>query len=416
MNNRFHFVSSLFPQFILPRWSGLASLATLALTITLSAEPANEWPAEFSSASAFDVAAEGGTVHLLLAQPTDDGTLALFFTKSTDIGQSWTSPVEIPTDHAPPGRHQRGHDPQLAVSGDRLIALWAAEGDGPWGGGPLATATSEDGGRTWQAGPGSEREAGVGFRFPALSSGKGAFHVVWIHAVGTDRSLRHARLEFGANSWSPPAVIDPSICACCWNQLKFTDDGRMITLYRDYAPSDMGFAISTDQGGSWEIQKHAGAFDWRFEGCPHVGGGLASGQTKSGNPLLLATVWTGHSEHAGAYILRSLDGGHSWDRQPIAENLPRGHINTDIALLTNGHASATWDAPQEGGARGIFVTESTDAGKIWGPPRQLSAAGTAGSHPRLVAMNHHDAFIALWTETTSEGKTRLVIAPIKPTE
>src|SRR5690606_1793873 len=133
------------------------------------------------------------------------------------------------------------------------------------------------------------------------------FHAIWIHALEEARGLRHARLRFGADAWTTPTVIDPEICACCWNKLKVGKDGALFALYRDQEPSDMALATSSDGGRTWQRTGPAGNFNWEFNGCPHVGGGLtfASGDREESH--LLATVWTGHPDTGGAYVLRSED-------------------------------------------------------------------------------------------------------------
>lgn len=54
-------------------------------------------------------------------------------------------------------------------------------------------------------------------------------------------------------------------------------------------PRDMALIRSSDQGASWQPVGMVGDFWWRFEGCPHIGGGLA----QAGDEQLNAVVWTG---------------------------------------------------------------------------------------------------------------------------
>src|SRR5690606_2587896 len=136
--------------------------------------------------------------------------LRFYYTRSADVGETWASAVEVATDHALPGRHGRGNDPRLAVAGENVMANWTARGGGPFGSGPLAAAVSRDGGKTWQASAAPANAGGesAGFRFPDLAASGRAFHAAWIHAEEEERSLRHARMDFGAENWTVPKILD----------------------------------------------------------------------------------------------------------------------------------------------------------------------------------------------------------------
>ncbi len=375
-------------------------------------------PVGFERATCLDVVEDEGVVHLLFGLPSGDEevSMAFFHTRSEDGGRSWTESVRLPVTHAVPGRHHRSNDPQLAVAGDRLIAVWTAQGDGPWGSGPLGTAVSNDGGETWRPGPAPEigGDSGeTGFRFPAVAADESAFHAVWIHARGDERSLRHSRLMFDTDRWSNPVVVDPHICACCWNRLEVAGDGKLVALYRDKNPSDMAMAMSADGGRTWERLGHVGPFDWRFDGCPHVGGGLAAGQ--GGNAgTVLASVWSGHPGHAGAYIMRSDDFAKSWRPACPTSEVIRPGRNTDMVLIDGDFAAVAWDQPAENGKPAVFYAVSTDGGETWGDSTRLSPTGERATHPRLAVSS--DRILVLWSGEGRDGRLRLRAETLQFTE
>jgi hypothetical protein len=392
---------------------------------------------------ACDVADSGGGVHLLLGQSSgaDDRHFTLAYTRSDDGGATWTPPVSVPTDHAAPARMHRGDDPQLAANGRHVMAMWTARGDGPYGSGPLATALSDDGGRTWRAGPAPRAEAlppdatppkpatasaaaskkphepngtGPGYRFPAAAAGRDGFHVVWIHAVGDERSLRHAALPFDAATWSEPDVVDPHICACCWNELKVEQDGTILALYRDQQPSDMSLSLSRDGGRSWEPTGHAGTFNWNFDGCPHVGGGLATaGGDTTGAEMTLATVWTGNAGATGAYLVARNSDGQWSAPTPLAADGFKGR-NTDAAAAAgSASAVAVWDqSAPEGGGQCVYSMTTTNCGRSWSPPHRLSPPGVNASYPRVVPVA--GGFLVLWTEYAKDGSPSLRVMRFDP--
>ena len=69
--------------------------------------------------------------------------------RSGDGGENWSAPVRVAEgDLSVP---HRGNDVQVAAAGRRCLAAWQVPGTGYKGRGPVATALSEDGGRTWTA-------------------------------------------------------------------------------------------------------------------------------------------------------------------------------------------------------------------------------------------------------------------------
>ena len=395
--------------------SGETSIARGALPVSHS----------FSDVTCVDVTESNGTVHLLLGKPTgsDEKQLTFVHVRSDDGGATWSQPVAIPTSHAPPTKLHRGDDPQVAAEGNRLVALWTARGDGPYGSGPIATALSDDGGRTWRPGPSPTAQplpggatparlrpaktesshkhsagggTGPGYRFPAAGAARDGFHVVWIHAIGDERSLRHATLPFGATAWSDATIIDQHICACCWNELKVNADGHLMALYRDQQPSDMALSISRDAGRTWHPAGRAGEFDWAFDGCPHIGGGLAL----LARDRLIATAWTGNGTATGAYVLRRDERG-AWSAPvPLLAESPGR--NTDAAACDSG-AAIVWDGLADGG-QVVYAAFSSD-GAHWPPPRRLSPPGRNAAYPRVVGAGDH--FVALWTTYRQDGGTSL---------
>lgn len=346
-----------------------------------------------------DVCAQGRHVHLLVAACKPDQPPALHYLRSEDGGASWSEPVDIPVAHATPAGIQRGNDPSLAVRDNRVMALWTARGGGPFGSGPIGVSLSDDGGATWQAGPAPVvNVADAGYRFPAAAVDARGFHGVWIHAAGEERSLRYARLGFGEERWSEPMMLDPRICACCWNKLQVADDGALFALYRDQEPSDMAMTVSRDGGKNWQTAGHVGRFDWRFDGCPHVGGGLSLVQRKDGLTCH-AVVWTAKGKEThGAYYLNSADGGQTWSEPRQLGDSRSWH--PDVAANDKGEVAAVWDAYTEDGQI-IFAATSKDGGKSWSAPQRLNEKGAAATHPRII--HTPTGFRAFWTQKT-EGK------------
>ena len=375
--------------------TALTVTAIVATTVALHATDKESEQAARRYAVSLDVWAQGDVVDVLWAAPRGeaDGEEGhdLFHARSLDGGRSFAPATTVGAGwvsiHAP----HRGTDPQIAAAGDRIVAVWTAPGTSSWGSGPLAVARSSDGGRTWSRGanPADDRSnEGHGF-VDVAADAAGVFHAVWLDGRSGFQGLRVARSEDGGATWRPNADVDARTCECCWNDLTVLGGNRLAVLYRDHEPRDMAVAVSDDGGRSWSRRGVAGAFGWEVDGCPHVGGGLATRAIGgTGEAIELhALVWTGAAERAGLYDVASRDGGRTWSEARALGSSSAKHGD----LAGNGTTLfAAWD-----GRGAIHAASSTD-GTTWSAPRRLTRDGVRASHP-LVVVVAGGAFVA-WTE------------------
>lgn len=357
-----------------------------------------------------DVYATPSEFHLFTGELSQDGTRTeLLHRLSRDEGRTWSTPVRVDTGQPPPHAAHRGMDPQIASNGDHVIAVWMTPGTDMFGGGPMATALSKDGGKTWQPGPNPADDSsttGHGFIDIVVDS-TGIFHLTWLDTRSEKRGLRYARSVDGGMTWSRNNTIDPETCECCWNVLAAGPDGRVGILYRDKEPRDMAIAWATpaNTSGTWSAPVSVGGFKWDFQGCPHVGGGLAAGG-ESGSPTWHAVVWTGMEDSLGVHHLSSTDAGATWSKtQHIAG---QGASHPDIAAQGQ-KVVMVWDTTNERGSH-IEATLSEDGGKTWRAPATLSRPGASASHPRVVR-SAMDGFRVFWTQRQAEGHTTWELTP-----
>lgn len=333
----------------------------------------------------FDVYADRGRLHRLEGEAGKE--VALNYRRSDDGGKTWTPPVRV--DGGRPAYRFGAGDARVAAAGDSVYALWARPGKGPYGSGPLAVARSTDGGRSWQEGSSPSDGSPFGRRFPALAISSGALHAVWLDRE-TNSKVFASRSTDGARTWSAPVTLDPDACECCWNAALAAGDGAVYAMYRGKDPRDMDAVVSRDGGKTWSKPTAAGPFGWGFNGCPHVGGSLAS----TGNGVN-ALVWTGKEGDAGLYVFPSPDG-RTWGRS-VKLGGP-GAKHADLAA-SGSRLAAVWD---DGGS--IWGAISID-GRAWSKPRRLSGENAVASHPRVAPAGK--GFRVFWTE-----KDRYVDAPL----
>ena len=333
-----------------------------------------------------DVYRDGGTLHLLTGRVDGEGaTPSLWYQRSADAGETWTPAVRIPAD-PPPYRMERGDDPQVAADGERILAAWTAAGTGWGGSGPLTTAMSSDGGRTWQRGgnPADDRNK-EGHAFIDLAVQGGAFHAVWLDERGKVYGLRYSRSTDG-RLWSANETLQRQSCECCWNTLLSAPDGRLFALYRNGKPRDMALALRAADG-RWSDVGAVGAFNWQIDACPHAGGGLALAGGR-----VHGVVWTGEEKNAGLYYMASENGGRAWQAARRIGGADAMHA--DIAA-SGARIMLAWDEGEK-----VYAMSSNDAGGTWETPRQVSAR--PATHPRVVSTA--DGFLVLWTERSAAGR------------
>jgi BNR repeat-like domain len=351
--------------------------------------------------STFDVYADDGIIHVIVGGKisANDKQVKLLYTRSEDGGLHWNEPIAL--GNLPATIAIRGNDIQLAAKGDRLLAVWQTKGELP-SMGPMVSAYSEDGGKTWKQGTNPAiNNAGDQSHIDLIADQQGNFHVTWLEDPEENgyQSLRYANSVDGGKQWGKAATLDDSTCSCCWNTLALSPENELNILYRDMTPRDMALQQSHDNGKTWQRASTVGEFGWKFDGCPHVGGSLAYADTK--NPKHLhSLVWTGAEQKAGLYHLASNDNGLSWSSP---KKLGDAAVRGDIAAY-DGNIIALWDEMEADGTS-LFYTKSQDEGQHWSTAIRFTQPKNSATHPRLVPIQH--GFLALWTEKPSKQASRL---------
>lgn len=346
-----------------------------------------------------DVIYQNDKFHLLTGDH-QDGLRTLWYQYSDDQGESWSKPVKVNQENQQPVLI-RGNDPRIAVQGDNAVVVWTTHApDRMHSSGPMEIALSQDRGKTWSAGKTPSDWPNGPHAFFAMASDGDNIRIVWLDSrdgkssVRGSQGLRYAYTNDAGLNWSANATLDELTCACCWNSAKSGPDGELFVLYRDKQPSDMALGVIDGQH-QWRRQSTVGAFDWKFEGCPHIGGGLdyqAGGQ----DTTVHSVVGTGHPKHLGVHYLRSEDNGSTWGSPVVLGNDTALHA--DVAVSLKGRVVAVWDMLDDNDELAIFSAESSDQGVNWSAPKRLSKPGMRASHPRI--LSRKQGFLALWTETT----------------
>lgn len=346
--------------------------------------------------TSFDVYLDGQRLHAVFSGlPATGKQPVIGYLRSDDGGLHWSTVQALGESFSLPVEAKAGNDIQIAASGAKLLAMWQLTGELP-GMGPLTAAYSEDTGQTWHLASKPTGSDADQSHHELLADANGRFHAVWLDDRDENgyQGVRYARSGDVGKTWELAQTVDDSSCSCCWNRLALGMDGTLNLLYRDMEPRDMALAQTADTGVSWQRLTTVGAFDWKFDGCPHNGGALSV----SGNGSIHALVWTGVENQVGLYHLQSADHGKHWSLpQPIGEFAA---FHSDLAAGAD-RLVAIWDALGPEGSK-VYFADSIDNGAHWAVAKVLSAPGRSATFPRVVATPA--GFLAMWLEQTPAGK------------
>ncbi len=351
-----------------------------------------------------DIVNNNNRLHLLTGRHKH-GQKSLWYQYSNDEGNSWSTAVNVLNNDNLQAKIVRGNDAQIAAQGDTIVVTWAKRVEGArFNAGPMMAARSTDGGQTWHSSATPPDWITGPHGYIEMAADDKAMHAVWLDSrngpseLKAAQGLRYARSIDGGQTWQANKTLDEITCSCCWNTLKTDNQGNTFVLYRDKQPSDLTIGMVNAQQ-NWQSLSRVGAFNWDFDGCPHIGGGLDIQHTAD-KDTIHAVVGTGHQDHLGIHYLNSEDNGKTWSKTRQLGD--ESALHADVAAHDVGRVVAAWDMMSENGMV-VFAAESSDQGINWSEPKQLSTAGTRASHPRTVKTKN--GFLVVWTEHNGQQQT-----------
>jgi hypothetical protein len=302
---------------------------------------------------------------------------SIYFSSSSDLGETFTTPVKVAEAEIVPLTRHRG--PKIAVAGKTIVitavvgrtAASGAHAHGLPSDGDLLVWRSTDGGRNWSKGiaindvPGAPTEG-----LHALTAdAKGNLFAAWLDKRGGHgTTLYGARSTDAGVSWSKNVLIyqssEGTICECCHPSVAIDSTGQVLVMWRNWLAGsrDMYLARSRD-GAAFSKPEKLGTGTWRLNACPMDGGGLIVLRNR------VVTAWRREHEiflaspgekevvigegvdvtltaaAEGFYAAWSTPAGirvlRPGKTEPVSLS-PKGTF-PNLVALPNGHALAAWE-------------------------------------------------------------------------
>ena len=396
--------------------------------------PISETPAD-SLPNAADpaLAADPATGDLLLAfvGGSDSTGWQLYFSRSTDGGDQWSTAVAVTADPHEVHPHGEASPRLVAGPGGRIALVWpqniTVEGR-KWPANRMRFARSLDGGASWSS-PVTINDDTTGalishtFQGAAWVGDSGVV-AAWLderaggsHADhgGSDPHQHDETAEsdatiysvssadFGA-TWSSNRPLWGAVCPCCRVTLARTADGGTLAAWRKHYPGNVRDIVVSPVKDQLGNPVRVREDNWVYPGCPHSGPALALDHT--GAPHV--AWYTGRPGGAGVYLTRGT-GALTFDGEPQAlltgDRLQTAH--PAVIALDDGGSVVAWDVNRKGGRQlSVAFVTGNDA-----RASTTEVQGTSGAtYPQLAPLKT-GAVIMAWTQLVGE-KQRLGLARV----
>ncbi|MGH9946304.1 MAG: sialidase family protein [Pyrinomonadaceae bacterium] len=192
----------------------------------------------------------------------------------------------------------------------------------------------------------------------------------------------------GGNTFSANKRISTDVCPCCKTSLALSPEGTLYLSWRQVLDGDLrhiAVASSTDSGKTFSLGVVVSDDQWHLNACPMSGAGLFAGE--KGN-LRIFWYTAGDAGQAGVYLAESADGAKTFG--------PRKLISGE------GSAGSPWIGPNEyifsvsGGKTSIRSNGKPDAA-IDG---ELPAVALKNGKPLMTVVRTNGDERSIWLITT----------------
>jgi len=359
---------------------GLSRATSVWVTVYGAGSPADP-PSNVTSSPGFTAGAgvkadPAGNLHLLYE---DDSAAVLgedvFYRRSTDGGPGFSAPLKLNESGS------FGIDTALAVDASRVVAVWAGRRSSD-AFDRVFVARSLNGGASFGA-PVAVSPSSQLAQYPAVAIDRaGNVVVAYYDASSATPSVQTARsTDGGATFGSPAALAEGAATALGRPGLTFDSKGAAYLVYTRQVLSSAGFTSSARLAIARAGTTFSAPIDVSSASVANAyGPDVAVGPDDSVAIAFYNRLGTNDSPNREVVVVRSTDGGATFSTQAAVSSNAGQSFFPAVAVEAGGEIDVAWEDSTGNGQTDVFLSRSTDGGRTFLAPVNLSAnRGLSGS-------------------------------------
>ena len=286
------------------------------------------------------------------------GNLDVFFSRSTDGGTTFSSPIDLSADAADSA------SPQVATdAAGNIFVVWENDTAGAFG---ILFSRSIDGGLIFSAPVFLSTNMGGSVSPQMLVDLGGNINVVWEDDSAGAADISYSRSANSGISFSIPKSLSRNIGNSVNAQIAVDLGGNINVAWENDSPGnfDVFYSRSADNGTTFSIPRNL-SNDLGHSRNPQI----AVDSSGSVNVLWAANIPPNFN--TDVFFVRSNDGGTTFSAVRNLSNNVGFSANSWLTVDAGGNVNVTWEDSTPGN-RDIFFAQSTDGGATFSAPQNLS--------------------------------------------
>jgi len=324
------------------------------------------------------------------------GTPDIFFTGSSDGGATFSAPMIISNQ---PSGGARG--PSMAVdSGGNINVVW-------WGAfAPriLFLSRSSDGGATFST-PVSVSTSGGAFDGQVAVDSGGNINAVWCEGLTGNFQVTYSRSVDGGASFAAPKTISTFASDTCKPVMALDPAGNIYVAWDTQPFGDIYVSSSIDGGATFSVT------DITNKTAIANSGGERITTDLNGNIYVVWVQNPSGDNHTYLFLSQSSDEGSAFSTPHNLSSNLGGADEAQIATGLDSSINIVWQ-DNASGNRQIFFTQSSDGGSTFSTPQNLSNDSGAGNP--VIAMDPTSNVNVLWADNTSGSNSDVFFSRSEP--
>jgi hypothetical protein len=343
-------------------------------------------------------------VVLSWVKQTHDSAFAFTYAVSVNGGQSFQSPIVIPSSNNV-FPHSENIPKIIFKPSGEIIAVWGASNPNPINkySGLVYYSQSFDSGKSWTDAKRLVNDTSSYDQryFDVALMPDGEAGIIWLDnrkTINKEGAAIYFATSKNKDGFQNGTIIGQPTCECCRVDL-FVDKSKNIHVaYRailNDSIRDIVHSVSTDSGRSFSKPAVISTDNWMINACPHTGPSM----TESGGRIHFA--WYTMGAGTGIYHTSTMDNGKTFEkRSTIIENIGR---HPQISSITDNTIIA-WDELSEKDGK-MFTRICLHKAENNGNKVYLTEPDGYASYPTLQFTNSDTAIVSY---TKKDGDSKFI--------